>query len=182
MTGLEGRTATGGGCRALAHRPRFPNVMPDVDEFLGRWKAPAAPRRPTRLRRSTDGNINTVGLPGIHEADDVHSGHPQWRAAIEDGVWTLVDTLTTGAWRLATYDSCEGHAYRPESLAPGRRRVGVLPRSPREFTRAAAALCRGARRRPGRSFRCGEGVGDELGAHVVGECPAGRERPAGQAA
>ncbi|MFJ2214249.1 hypothetical protein ACIQVO_09690 [Streptomyces sp. NPDC101062] len=76
MTDLEERTATGGGCRALAHRPRFPNVMPDVDEFLGRWNAPAAPRRLTRLRRSTDGNINTVGLPGIHEADDVDSGHP----------------------------------------------------------------------------------------------------------
>ncbi|MFJ9541212.1 hypothetical protein ACIRPX_28640 [Streptomyces sp. NPDC101225] len=129
----------------LAHRPRFPNVMPDVDAFLGCWNAPAAPRRPVRLLRSTAGNINTVGLPGIHEADDVDPGHPQWRAAIEDGVWPLVDALTTGAWRLVTYDSCEGHAYRSGSLAPGRRRVGVLPRSPEEFTRAAAALCRGVR-------------------------------------
>ncbi|MFF3919268.1 hypothetical protein ACFYZB_38685 [Streptomyces sp. NPDC001852] len=138
-------TAAGGGCRTLTHRPRFPNVMPDVDEFLGRWNAPGAPRRSARLLRSADGNINTVGLPGIHEADDVDPGHPQWRAAIEDGVWPLVDALTAGAWRLTTYDSCEGHAYRSLSLAPGRRRVGVLPRSPEEFARAAAALCRGVR-------------------------------------
>ncbi|MDC2950118.1 hypothetical protein [Streptomyces heilongjiangensis] len=146
MTGSEeGMTAAGARCRTLAHRPRFPNVMPDVDEFLGRWNAPAAPRRPARLLRSADGNINTVGLPGIHEADDVDPGHPQWRAAIEDGVWPLVDTLTTGAWRLVTYDSCEGHAHRSASLTPGRRRVGVLPRSPQEFARAAAALCRAVR-------------------------------------
>lgn len=147
VTGIEeGTTAAAAvGCRTLAHRPRLPNVMPDVDAFLGRWDTPAAPRRPARLLTSADGNINTVGLPGIHEADDVDPLHPQWRAAIEDGVWPLVDALTTGAWRLITYDSCEGHAYRSGALTPGRRRVGVLPRSPQEFARAAAALCLGVR-------------------------------------
>ncbi|MEU6275039.1 hypothetical protein ABZ871_21880 [Streptomyces populi] len=119
--------------------------MPDVGEFLGRWNAAAAPRRAARLRTSADGNINTVGLPGIHEADDVDPAHPQWRAAIEEGVWPLVDTLTTGDWRLATYDSCQGHAYESASLADGWRRVGVLPRTRDEFTHAGAALCRSVR-------------------------------------
>ncbi|MFE2136953.1 hypothetical protein ACFW9X_27850 [Streptomyces sp. NPDC059466] len=132
-------------CRTLERRPRSPNVMPDVTEFLGRWNVPGASRRGARLRRSADGNINTVGLPGIHEADDLDPAHPQWRAAIEEGVWPLVDTLTTGAWRLATYDSCQGHAYGSPSLTPGWRRVGVLPRTRGEFAAAAAALCRSAR-------------------------------------
>lgn len=141
-TTADGADAADGRCRTLTHRPRFPNVMPDVDEFLGRWNAPAATRRAARLLRSAEGNINTVGLPGIHEADDVDPAHPQWRAAIEDGVWPLVDALTTGDWRLATYDSCQGHAYGSPSLAPGWRRVGVLPRTREEFARTAAALCR----------------------------------------
>ncbi|MGW0795486.1 hypothetical protein [Streptomyces sp. NPDC002692] len=132
-------------CRTLGRRSRFPNVMPDVAEFLGRWNAPDVPRRDARLRRSADGNINTVGLPGIHEADDLDPAHPQWRAAIEEGVWPLVDTLTTGAWRLATYDSCQGHAYSSPSLVPGWRRVGVLPRTRGEFEATAAALCRSVR-------------------------------------
>jgi uncharacterized protein len=119
--------------------------MPDVEEFLGRWSSPSARRSSARLLRSADGNINTVGLPGIHEADDVDPAHPQWRSAIEDGAWPLVDALTTGAWRLPTYDSCQGHAYKSLSLRPGWRRVGVLPRTPHEYGAAAAALCRAVR-------------------------------------
>lgn len=150
MTRTEEEITTGANgpfahCHTLTHRPRFPNVMPDVPEFLGRWNAPGAPRRAARLRTSADGNINTVGLPGIHEADDVDPAHPQWRAAIEEGVWPLVDALTSGEWRLATYDSCQGHAYDSPSLTPGWRRVGVLPRTRDEFARAAAGLCRSVR-------------------------------------
>ncbi|MDO0925036.1 hypothetical protein QQY24_06245 [Streptomyces sp. TG1A-8] len=116
--------------------------MPDVGEFLARWNRPGAPRRTARLLSSAEGNINTAGRPGIHEADDVDPGHPQWRAAIEEGVWPLVDTLTGGDWRIVTYDSCQGHDYSGRDLAPAWRRVGVLPRGPREYAAVRAALCR----------------------------------------
>ncbi|MEV5148891.1 hypothetical protein AB0L14_31995 [Streptomyces sp. NPDC052727] len=119
--------------------------MPDVAGFLARWDSPGTARRPARLHRSEAGNINTVGLPGIHEAEDLDPAHPDWRAAIEDGVWPLVRTLTSDGWSLTTYDSCQGHAYRDPALPPAQRRVGVLPRSRAELLAVAAALCRAVR-------------------------------------
>jgi uncharacterized protein len=132
----------GAPCRTLRWRPRSPNEMPDVAGFLGRWNRPGSARPQARLHTSADGNINTVGLPGIHEADDLDPGHPRWREAIEEGVWPLVRTLTTGDWMLVTYDSCQGHAYPDSVLDPAERRVGVLPRDAAEQAAVAAALCR----------------------------------------
>lgn len=130
-------------CSVLERRSKSPNIMPDVPEFLGTWNNSSAHRKAATLLRSSAGNINTVGLPGIHEADDLDPAHPQWREAIEDGVWPLVEAVTTGSeWRTPTYDSCQGHAYEasPE-LEPAWRRVGLLPRSHQEFRTVAVALC-----------------------------------------
>jgi uncharacterized protein len=129
-------------CRILGRRQRFPNMMMDVEAFLGRWNLPSTERAEVRLRISGYGNVNAVGLPGIQEADDLDPSHPDWRAAIEDGVWPLVDMLTSGAWALVTYDSCQGHAYDMLELEPATRRVGILPRSAAEWTAVADALCR----------------------------------------
>ncbi|MFD9354507.1 hypothetical protein [Streptomyces sp. NPDC060031] len=84
-----------------------------------------------------------MGLAGIHEADDLTPAHPMWRAAIEPGVWPLVDTVTR-AWGLVTYDSCQGHQYTGADLTPTGLRIGLLPRDRREYASAAAALCRAA--------------------------------------
>ncbi|MFD5887742.1 hypothetical protein ACFWHQ_17430 [Streptomyces sp. NPDC060334] len=96
-----------------------------------------------RLHTSEHGNINTVGLAGIHEADDLTPAHPMWRAAVEPGVWPLVDTVTR-AWGLVTYDSCQGHQYTGVDLAATGLRIGLLPRDRQEYARIAAALCRAA--------------------------------------
>ncbi|RQW96157.1 hypothetical protein DLJ59_31555 [Micromonospora inaquosa] len=119
----------------------MPNSMRDVASFLAHWDHPEANRPPVRLRTSSYGNINTVGLPGVHEADDLDPAHPQWRGAIEPGVRSLVDAVTQD-WRLITYDSCQGHLYPGLDLPPAERRVGILPRDRTEYARAAAALCR----------------------------------------
>ncbi|MGZ0198771.1 radical SAM protein [Streptomyces sp. RM1] len=128
-------------CGAVRWRPRTPNSMRDVAAFLARWNRADAPRTPMRLESSAHGNINTVGLPGVQEADDLDPGHPQWHEAIEPGVRPLVDAVTR-AWDLVTYDSCQGHPYTGLDLAPAERRVGILPRDPDEYAQAAAALCR----------------------------------------
>ncbi|MEU8708650.1 radical SAM protein [Streptomyces sp. NPDC048565] len=131
----------GAWCTTTRWRPRTPNSMRDLDAFLARWNSTDAPRPPVRLHTSAHGNINTVGRPGIHEADDLDPAHPQWRAAIEPGIRPLVDAVTTG-WGLITYDSCQGHPYTGLDLAPAERRVGILPRDRTQYARAAAALCR----------------------------------------
>ncbi|MEV5766097.1 radical SAM protein [Micromonospora sp. NPDC052213] len=128
-------------CRRVRWRPRTPNSMRDVAAFLARWDRPNAPRPPVRLHTSAHGNINTVGLPGVHEADDLDPAHPQWREAIEAGVRSLVYAVTQD-WCLVTYDSCQGHPYSGLDLPPVERRVGVLPRDRTEYAQAAAALCR----------------------------------------
>jgi uncharacterized protein len=94
-----------------------------------------------RLRTSKQGNINTVGLPGIHEADDLDPAHPQWHEAIEPGVRALVETVTRD-WGLVTYDSCQGHDYTGLDLPPAERRLGILARDKAEYAATAAALCR----------------------------------------
>ncbi|WP_405773766.1 hypothetical protein [Streptomyces sp. NBC_00859] len=129
-------------CRLIGVRRREPNVMPDIAAFLARWDDPAAWRPQARLHVSSAGNVNTVGLTGIQEADDLDPHHPRWREAIEPGVWPLVNILTTGAWRLTTYDSCQGHAYGQDGPEPALRRVGVLPRDGAQQAAAEAALCR----------------------------------------
>ncbi|MGQ4599091.1 hypothetical protein [Nocardia sp. R6R-6] len=117
--------------------------MPDVGEFLMRWNRPGATRVAARLRVSRYGNINTVGLPGIHEADDLDPAHPDWVAGLETGVRPLVVLLTSDPWQLITYDSCQGHFYDADTAPePALRQVGVLPRDAAEHGAAAAALCR----------------------------------------
>ncbi len=130
-------------CRQVRSRPRNPNSMADVAGFLARWDDPHATRLTVHLRTSTHGNINTVGEPGVHEANDLNPHHPQWRQAIEPGAWPLVEACTSG-WGLITYDSCQGHGYPGLGLAPAIRRVGLLPRDPDEYAKTAAALCRAA--------------------------------------
>ncbi len=131
----------GAWCRTVRWRPRTPNSMRDVAAFLARWNSPGTPRTPVRLHTSGHGNINTVGLPGIHEADDLDPAHPQWHEAIEPGARPLVDAITR-SWGLVTYDSCQGHPYTGLDLESDERRVGVLPRDRAEYAQVAAALCR----------------------------------------
>ncbi|WP_063773566.1 radical SAM/SPASM domain-containing protein [Streptomyces rubellomurinus] len=133
----------GAWCQTLRWHPRSPNSMRDVNAFIARWDDPAATRAEVRLHASEHGNINTVGLPGVHEADDLDPHHPNWREAIEPRVWPLVGVLTTG-WGLITYDSCQGHPYGGLDLDPAELRVGLLPRDRAEYARTAAALCRAA--------------------------------------
>ncbi|GAA1468154.1 radical SAM protein [Nocardiopsis exhalans] len=131
----------GAWCQSVRWRPRTPNSMRAIAAFVDRWDNAQAPRPPVRLRTSAHGNINTVGLAGVHEAEDVDPHHPQWQEAIEPGVLPLVDVLTK-EWGLITYDSCQGHPYEGADLAPTGRRVGILPRDRTEYAHAAAALCR----------------------------------------
>lgn len=131
----------GAWCRTARSRPRNPNSMRDVGAFLTRWNKVGSSRPPVRLHTSAHGNINTVGLPGVHEADDLDPAHPQWGEAIEPGVRPLVDVVTRD-WKLVTYDSCQGHSYAGLGLRPAERRIGVLPRTATEYAATAAALCR----------------------------------------
>ncbi|MEV1011762.1 radical SAM protein [Streptomyces sp. NPDC049881] len=131
----------GAWCRTVRWRPRTPNSMRDVAAFLARWDSADAQRARVRLHTSVHGNVNTVGLPGVHEAEDLDPAHPQWREAIEPGVRPLVDAVTR-SWGLVTYDSCQGHLYDGLDLPPAERRVGILPRNRTEYAQAAAALCR----------------------------------------
>ncbi|MFD4371865.1 radical SAM protein [Streptomyces sp. NPDC058486] len=131
----------GAWCRTARWRPRTPNSMWDIDGFLARWGRADAKRPSVRPRTSAYGNINTVGEPGIHAADDLDPAHPQWHEAIEAGVRPLVDAVA-GPWGCVTYDSCEGHPYDGLDMAPTERRIGVLPRDRAEYARVAAALCR----------------------------------------
>ncbi|MBH1937469.1 radical SAM protein [Streptomyces sp. AV19] len=131
----------GARCRTLRWRPRRPNSMADVEGFLARWHDPRMPRPDVRLRVGEHGNINTAGLPGVHEADDLDPHHPLWEQAIEPGAKPLVAACTR-QWGCVTYDSCAGHAYEGTTLAPVPRRVGLLPRDRHEYAAVAAALCR----------------------------------------
>ncbi|MEV5574487.1 radical SAM protein [Spirillospora sp. NPDC052269] len=131
-------------CTRLRWRPHQPNQMRDVAAFLRRWDDPFALRQRARLRTSVVGNINTVGLPGVHEADDLDPRHPQWRAGIEPGVFPLVQAITE-RWGYITYDSCQGHPATPNT--PQRElSVGILPRDPAEAAEISADLCRLAAR------------------------------------
>jgi uncharacterized protein len=133
----------GAWCLTARWRPREPNTMRDVLAFTARWDDPDAERPAAQLLVSDAGNINRDGLPGIREADDLDPRHPQWRDAIEPGVWPVVDAVTSG-WELITYDSCQGHRSAPGGRASGLR-VGILPRGRSEYSHAAAALCRAVR-------------------------------------
>lgn len=130
----------GAWCRTVRWRPRRPNSMRDVEGFLNHWGRADAPREPVQLRTSAHGNVNTVGLPGVHEADDLDPAHPQWHEAIEPGVRPLVEVITQ-EWCMVTYDSCEGHSYMGLPMPPAERRVGILPRDRAEYAAIAAALC-----------------------------------------
>ncbi|GLW58762.1 radical SAM/SPASM domain-containing protein [Kitasatospora phosalacinea] len=126
-------------CTRLRWHPRHPNQMHDVTAFLNRWDDPTAARHPARLHTSPLGNINTVGLPGIHEADDLDPRHPQWRDGIEPAVFPLVQAVTE-SWGYITYDSCQGHPATPD--APQRElAIGILPRDRTEAAEIAARLC-----------------------------------------
>ncbi|MEU6233050.1 radical SAM protein [Kitasatospora sp. NPDC047058] len=127
-------------CEKAHWRRHAVNEMADADAFLARWDDPDAHRAPARLVTSEHGNINTVGLPGIHEADDLDPLHPQWTAGIEPRVRPLVDTAT-GTWQAVTYDSCEGHPHTGTDAAPSPFRVGLLPRDAAEYGRLAARAC-----------------------------------------
>ncbi|MFF4650902.1 radical SAM protein [Streptomyces sp. NPDC001380] len=131
----------GARCRKVRWRPRRPNSMRDVTGFLTRWDDPAASRARVRLHTSGHGNVNTVGLPGVHAADDLDPSHPQWHDAIEPGARPLIDAVTR-TWGFVTYDSCQGHPYAGLDMPPAERRVGVLPRDRGEYQAAASALCR----------------------------------------
>ncbi|MFD6347787.1 SPASM domain-containing protein, partial [Streptomyces roseolus] len=133
----------GAGCGTAHWRPRTPNSMRDIDGFLARWNRLDGEHPPVRLSVSACGNINTVGEPGVHEADDLDPSHPQWYEAIEPGVRPLVDAAT-GSWGCITYDSCQGHLYDGLDMTATERRVGILPRDRAEYARVAAALCRAA--------------------------------------
>ncbi|MFD8883072.1 hypothetical protein ACFV0H_11150 [Streptomyces erythrochromogenes] len=136
----------GASCSRLHWRPVRPNDMHHVVAFLARWDDPAAPRPPARLQVSAHGNINTAGLPGIHEADDLDPQHPQWYEGIEPGVRPVVDALTAG-WNTVTYDSCQGHTYADlPGAEPRFLSVGILPRDRDEYARTAACLCRATSR------------------------------------
>lgn len=130
-------------CRTLRWRPRAVNSMRDVAVFVRRWDDPDGERTPARLVHSAYGNINTVGKPGTHEADDLDPRHPQWDAAIEPGVKPLVDAAVA-CWDAITYDSCAGHAYEGLDLDPRIRQLGILPRNRHEYQLIANALCRTA--------------------------------------
>ncbi|WP_042440189.1 radical SAM/SPASM domain-containing protein [Streptacidiphilus albus] len=127
-------------CTHLHWRPRQPNVMHGVEAFLVRWDDPAAPREPARLHTSDLGNINTMGLPGVHEADDLDPRHPQWHDGLEPGVRPLVRAFAEG-WGFVTYDSCQGHPAAP-TAAQRPLSVGILPRDRHEYAHVAARLCR----------------------------------------
>jgi len=129
----------GAACLTISWLPQSPNSMRDVTGFISRWNDPYTARTPARLLRSPAGNINTVGAAGLHEADDLDPLHPQWRAGIEDGVWPLVDAITSLGF--ITYDSCEGHPLGPPDLAAKGVRVGILPRTPHDAARVANLLC-----------------------------------------
>ncbi|RMI37522.1 radical SAM protein [Actinomadura harenae] len=131
-------------CTRLRWRPHHPNQMHDVAAFLRRWDDPFAFRQRARLCTSDVGNINTVGLPGVHEADDLDPRHPQWRDGIEPGIFPLVQAITK-RWGYITYDSCQGHPATPD--APQRSpSVGILPRDRTEAAVIAAGLCQLATR------------------------------------
>ena len=131
----------GAWCRTLRWHPRRPNHMADVEGFLARWDDPEAPRPAARLHTSEYGNINALGRPGVHEADDLDPWHPLWSRAVEPGVRPLV-TVVTQQWNCVTYDSCEGHTFEADDPETRTRRVGLLPRDRTEYAAFAAALCR----------------------------------------
>ncbi|MFB6822660.1 radical SAM protein [Streptomyces virginiae] len=133
----------GAWCQSLRSRPRTPNSMRDVNAFLTRWDNPDAAHGQVKLHTSEHGNINIVGLAGVHEAEDLDPSHPMWQSAIEPRVWPLVDTVTR-AWGLITYDSCQGHQYTGLDLPPTGLRIGLLARDREEYAHTAAALCRAA--------------------------------------
>ncbi|MFB7780038.1 hypothetical protein [Streptomyces bauhiniae] len=136
----------GASCSRLRWRPVRPNDMQHVAVFMARWDDPTMPRKPARLQVSAQGNINTVGLPGVHEADDLDPHHPQWYEGIEPGIRPVVDALTAG-WNAITYDSRQGHAYADlPGAEPRFLSVGILPRDRDEYARTAARLCRAAGR------------------------------------
>ncbi|MFG2847983.1 radical SAM protein [Kitasatospora sp. NPDC048296] len=127
-------------CRTAHWRRHAVNEMADADAFLARWDNPDAPRKPARLVTSEYGNINTSGMPGIQEADDLDPLHPQWADGIEPRVKPLLDTVT-GSWGAITYDSCEGHQHTGSDAPPSPFRVGLLPRNPAEYGQLAARAC-----------------------------------------
>ena len=131
-------------CTRLHWRPRHPNEMRDVAAFLARWDDPSVPRRPARLLISELGNINTEGLPGVHEADDLDPRHPQWQDGIEPGVFPLLRVITE-SWGCVTYDSCQGHP-AASGAEQAHLSVGILPRDRREYAHITTRLCRLAER------------------------------------
>lgn len=123
------------------------NELADIDEFLGRWDDPAAgrPQNWYALARSPYGNVNISGRPGDYVAPDLTPWDEDWAAAIEPGIWPVVELLVH-RFAFVTFSSCEGHQYRGLDLEPAIRYAGILPRGAAEEAAIEALLLRAVRR------------------------------------
>jgi len=114
------------------------NTMLGVARFLDAWAAP--PEQPLRLplREGAAGQRNLSG--GVTDAAIVFPrGHPQFVAALEDGVRALVVLLVEGL-DCVTFSSCEGHAAADGRTLLWGRSVDILPRDTGEDARVRAVL------------------------------------------
>ncbi|MFD0347211.1 radical SAM protein [Kitasatospora aburaviensis] len=132
----------GAWCRTLRWRPRSPNSMRDVAGFAARWDDRTPPHNTVRLRTSSQGNINTIGRPGVHEADDLDP-------LTLSGATLSNRGLVPGPHRDQPLEphhvrQLRGHAYTDLELEPAVRKVGILARDQDEYADAASALCRAA--------------------------------------
>jgi uncharacterized protein len=114
------------------------NTMLGVAPFLAAWAAP--PTYPMRLplRQGAAGQRNLSG--GETDAAVVFPrGHPQFAAALEDGVRALV-ILLIDRLDCVTFSSCEGHAAVDGRTLRWGRSVDILPRDADEGARLRAIL------------------------------------------
>jgi uncharacterized protein len=116
------------------------NTLLGVARFLEAWTVPPAypPRLP--LHQGAAGQRNLSG--GAKDAAIVvPRGHPQFVAALEDGVRALV-MLLVDRLGCVTFSSCEGHAAEDRRSLLWGRSVDILPRDTGEGARLRAVLRR----------------------------------------
>lgn len=114
------------------------NTMLGIARFLAAWTA--TPEHPLRLPlyEGTAGHRNLSG--GAMDAAVVFPrGHPQFIAALEDGVRALVMLLVDGLG-CVTFSSCEGHAAADGWTLQWGRSVDILPRDSGEGARLHVVL------------------------------------------